>query len=411
MRFSRLFIHFKTGRAQKSGLLLSLLISLGVILESCGRPGDGSDVPMPTYSWINKNVIQPKCLSCHITGAASYGIDLSSYSKMMATGSVVARNPLQSRFYTQALAGAMPKGGPVLNEAVVQTIYDWINSGALDDTGSEPIAVIEPVVIPTPTVSAVSPTSGPAGGGTGLTLTGSGFISSTTVTVGGSPCTNVQFVSASSLTCISPAHSVGIVDIIVSNSSTLSATLSAGFTYNAIVLVTPSITSISPNFGSDTGPAQVTITGTGFETGATVKIGGVSCTSVSVLPTTQITCNPPPNISLTTVDVEVTNTNNQSDTLSSAYTYKISPTYSSLSRNIFKKSAQVTNCNICHTGNGFGRNFSDYNSTVSGPGGATSIQNRVLSVPNPMPPAVNYVLSADEKNAVDAWVTNGAQDN
>ncbi|OGF17554.1 MAG: hypothetical protein A2W00_05540 [Candidatus Eisenbacteria bacterium RBG_16_71_46] len=50
----------------------------------------------------------------------------------------------------------------------------------------------------------------------------------------------------------------------------------------------PSVTSILPSAGNTAGGTPVTIAGTGFLPGATVKIGGVACTQVKVLGTTGV---------------------------------------------------------------------------------------------------------------------------
>ncbi len=52
----------------------------------------------------------------------------------------------------------------------------------------------------------------------------------------------------------------------------------------------PLITDISPNSSPASGGTSVTITGSGFAAGATVKIGGIAATDITVTGTTQITC-------------------------------------------------------------------------------------------------------------------------
>ena len=56
----------------------------------------------------------------------------------------------------------------------------------------------------------------------------------------------------------------------------------------------PQITGISPDSGVQAGGTSVTITGTGFVSGATVKIGGAAATGVHVTSATEITCIVPP---------------------------------------------------------------------------------------------------------------------
>ena len=61
----------------------------------------------------------------------------------------------------------------------------------------------------------------------------------------------------------------------------------------ATTLYTPKVTAIEPAKGSDAGGTVVTITGEHFTAGATVKIGGVSATSVTVSSETTITAITP----------------------------------------------------------------------------------------------------------------------
>jgi hypothetical protein len=78
-----------------------------------------------------------------------------------------------------------------------------------------------------PSVSGLSPTSGPLAGGTPVTISGSGFTGATAVDFGsGNPASNVDVVSASEITCDAPAGS-GTVDVTVTTVGGTSATSSA----------------------------------------------------------------------------------------------------------------------------------------------------------------------------------------
>ncbi len=75
--------------------------------------------------------------------------------------------------------------------------------------------------IAAPVVSAVTPNTGLAIGGTVITdLAGTGFQVGATVTFGGVAATVVVRVSAIKITCITPAHAAGAVDIVVTNPDT-----------------------------------------------------------------------------------------------------------------------------------------------------------------------------------------------
>ena len=77
-----------------------------------------------------------------------------------------------------------------------------------------------------PTVSAVSPNAGPIGGGTPVTLTGTNFVTGAEVFFGGTtyPATNVVVVSGTSITCVAPAHTSGVVDVTVKTTAGTSST-------------------------------------------------------------------------------------------------------------------------------------------------------------------------------------------
>ena len=85
----------------------------------------------------------------------------------------------------------------------------------------------------------------------------------------------------------------------------------------------PTITNISPNSGSVNGGTPVVITGTGFDSGATVSIGGVAATNVTVASATQINATTSASGTPGTVNVVVT-VSSQSATLTGGFTYSSS---------------------------------------------------------------------------------------
>ena len=87
----------------------------------------------------------------------------------------------------------------------------------------------------------------------------------------------------------------------------------------------PTVTSISPNSGSTTGGTSVTITGTNFASGATVKFDSTAASNVNVVNSTTITATSPAHAA-GTVSVVVTNANGQSGTLSNGFTYTTTTT-------------------------------------------------------------------------------------
>src|SRR6185369_14888928 len=84
-----------------------------------------------------------------------------------------------------------------------------------------------------PTLTSVSPNSGPTAGGTSVNIVGSNFSSGATVKFDTSAATNVTVASSTSITATVPAHAAGPVNVVVTNSNGQSAMLTNGFTYVA----------------------------------------------------------------------------------------------------------------------------------------------------------------------------------
>ncbi len=181
----------------------------------------------------------------------------------------------------------------------------------------------------TPTVTSVTPTDGPAVGGTSVTIVGTGFTDATTVKFGSTAVSSFTIVSDTVITTTSPGGSPGIVDITVTTPGGTSSTSSADqFTY----IGAPVVTSISPTSGPASGNTIVTITGSGF-TGATKVNFGTGTNSVAsyvVNSDTSITARAPPGTGI--VDVTVTTAGGTSATSSAdQYTYSPTPMVTSLS--------------------------------------------------------------------------------
>jgi uncharacterized repeat protein (TIGR01451 family) len=151
--------------------------------------------------------------------------------------------------------------------------------------------------------TALSPNHGPAAGGTAVTITGSGFVSggSLAVTFGGTAATAVTVVNASTITCTTPAHASGVVDVLLTNGDGQPTTATSAFTYDA----SPVITSIRPSSGSTAGAGGVIIDGTSLDTVTAVDFGG-SAGSIIYSSATELTVAAPAHAA-GTVNVAVTN--------------------------------------------------------------------------------------------------------
>lgn len=68
---------------------------------------------------------------------------------------------------------------------------------------------------PVPAITLVSPDLGDTGGGILVTLTGTGFTGTTSVTFGGTAGTSINVLSSTSLTVLTPAKAAGTYDVVI----------------------------------------------------------------------------------------------------------------------------------------------------------------------------------------------------
>jgi large repetitive protein len=173
------------------------------------------------------------------------------------------------------------------------------------------------------TVTGVSPSFGPSTGGTTVTITGSQLTAVTMVSFGGVPAKSFTTGTATQMTAVAPAGTVGaVVDITVGTTTTVSSTSAADqFTYLGPSMVT-GIAASSGYQGN-----SVTITGTNFIGVSAVSFGSVAATSYTVNSPTSITAMVPAGTSGSVVDVTVTNIVGKSVTSAADQFTYIAPTF------------------------------------------------------------------------------------
>ena len=178
-----------------------------------------------------------------------------------------------------------------------------------------------------PSVTGVSPASGPATGGTSVTITGTGFLGATAVHFGSNTATSFTVNSSTQITAIDPAGS-GTVNVTVTTAGGTSASLTADqFAYSNL----PIITSVNPNAGPTAGGTSIVITGGGFTGTTAVQFGGINATSFTVNSASQITAIDPAG-PVGVVDISITNTFGSSATSSAdQFTYVAAPIVTSIS--------------------------------------------------------------------------------
>ena len=104
-----------------------------------------------------------------------------------------------------------------------------------------------------PTIASIAPSSGSTAGGTSVTITGTNFGGTPSVTIGGAAATSVVVVDATTITATTPAGSAGARDVVVTVTGQSSTGGTGLYTY-AVPNTAPSITS---NGGGPTAPIDV----------------------------------------------------------------------------------------------------------------------------------------------------------
>ncbi len=179
-----------------------------------------------------------------------------------------------STWYTVKLVISKSSTSYYVNDVLIQTIASTLPNGneitfggddrnGYEFTGGVNIDNIS--ITPSLIITSVSPSAGPTGGGTPITIAGTNFETGATVTVGGNTCTSPVVASANSITCTTPAGSAGAQDVVVTNVDSATNTLSGGFTYLA-----PSTITYDLNYASSpTAPTQAPVAyGSTFEVAA-----------------------------------------------------------------------------------------------------------------------------------------------
>ena len=150
-----------------------------------------------------------------------------------------------------------------------------------------------------PVISGISPSSGYLAGGYQVTISGSNFTSSPTVTFGGLNGTNITVSGTTSITVTVPGGSaLGAVTVVVTCNGLTSIPANVGsnqFTYLANPV--PTISDISPRYlpGNGFNPAAFTVTGTNFTANSVIKYIDSGNTERTIIPdsvtSTTLVCN------------------------------------------------------------------------------------------------------------------------
>ncbi|MCI9866919.1 putative Ig domain-containing protein [Rhizobium skierniewicense] len=171
-----------------------------------------------------------------------------------------------------------------------------------------------------PAIASISPNSGSSSGGTAVTITGADLSNVTSVKFGTTAASSFTVISATSITATTPAHTVGAVDVVVSD-GTNTSTLSNAFTYEPALSFSPAAgTLTATNVGAN---YRQTITTSGGTEPYSYGVSGTLPATLSIDPQTGIIEGTPTTQGNFSFSVTVTDANQA--TASVAYTLNVKP--------------------------------------------------------------------------------------
>ncbi|PKN55038.1 MAG: hypothetical protein CVU56_23360 [Deltaproteobacteria bacterium HGW-Deltaproteobacteria-14] len=211
--------------------------------------------------------------------------------------------------------------------------------------GTQALAPSPFLFLPPPTVLAVNPNRSPADGGVSVTISGQNLhtdplgelpdVLFCSDYIAGLDCASadVAFTTVNGpgteLYVIAPPHTPALVDVVVLAPDGQVDVADRAFTYNAL----PTIAGVTPASGPTKGTNTLTLTGTGFQQGAVVRINGALCAQVVVAGSASLSCVAPPGAA-GPASVVVTNPDGGAVTKTAGYTYVPPPQLVSMLPNV-----------------------------------------------------------------------------
>ena len=184
-------------------------------------------------------------------------------------------------------------------------------------------------------------------------------------------------------------------NVVVTNTDTQFGTLTNGFT---VTNPAPTVTSVAPSGGPLSRGTSITITGTGFMSGATIKIGTNPATGVNVTNSTTITAITPAGTGAQSV--VVTNPDTQSSNTNITFAYAAAPTVTAITPSSGLNSGSLNISNLQGTG------FLPGATVQLQKSGQTSISGTSVSVVGPTQITFTFNLSGAATGTWNVVVTN-----
>jgi hypothetical protein len=173
---------------------------------------------------------------------------------------------------------------------------------------------------PAPEITGITPTNGPATGGTRVKIEGKNFTPQAAVYVGREPPKDMVVKSAAEIhVVVAPRKTPGVVDVEVAVPGAPKAVMKNGFRYDAVPA--PVITSVAPSAGAVGGGTEMTVSGKNFTKETAVLVGGQAPRTVKLVDASTLEFKTPPGEAGKMVDVTVRNPDGKEAVQKRAFLY------------------------------------------------------------------------------------------
>lgn len=229
-----------------------------------------------------------------------------------------------------------------------------VNVTVVTPEGQVVVAVQAFTYIPPPKMTGITPSAAPATGGTALTIKGQDFstgaagsakaavifcedAAAASGCVTADPATVVISAGGTQIELPAPPHAPATVDVTVINEDGQKHTMVQSFIYNPL----PVLLGVAPSSGSALGGTLASITGTDFQQGAVVKVGGNACASLVFQSASKLVCTTPPG-AVGPAAITIVNPDGGAALLAGAFTYVPPPTIGKITPNIGDEAGGTT---------------------------------------------------------------------
>jgi len=289
-------LYFVVGGSLNAAVTLNVTIDAGTYTVQGGFiPDPNSTNAAPVYTFTSNcvdgnNNPTTDCISTSLGASLSGSVYVSplwlslgpSFLNVGAGLSAVATGTYD--LTNNSIDGDICAGGNYVATASLASLQasasgDWLGPfNILGDGSLCPLGSTGTPPSTTPTITGVTPASGPTTGGTPIEIDGTNFTDDAVVLVGTGgglatavPATGVQVVSAGEITAVTPPNSRGVHRLFVREAAGTSPSTGADeFKYQQLA---PTVTFVNPDSGPKAGGTTITVDGTGFSPTATVQIG------------------------------------------------------------------------------------------------------------------------------------------